>query len=96
MGKDEVVAHLEAYARSFDAPVREGVRVTSVEADPNGAGFLVRTEAATYAAAQVVVATGALQRPFIPDLAADLPAHIAQVVPYAYRIPQQLPRGAVW
>ena len=31
MGKDEVVAHLETYARSFAAPVREGVRVTAVE-----------------------------------------------------------------
>ena len=49
MGKDEVVAHLEAYARSFAAPVREGVRVTAVEPDPNGAGFLVRTEDGTYA-----------------------------------------------
>ena len=31
MSKDEVVAHLETYARSFAAPVREGVRVTAIE-----------------------------------------------------------------
>ena len=47
MGKDEVAAHLEAYAGSFGAPVREGVRVTAVERDPAGAGFLVRTEEGT-------------------------------------------------
>jgi putative flavoprotein involved in K+ transport len=95
MDKDEVVAHLEAYARSFGAPVREGVRVTAVEPNPHGPGFLVRTDHGTHAAPQVVVATGALQKPFIPSLAADLPMHVAQVVPYAYRNPATLPPGAV-
>jgi putative flavoprotein involved in K+ transport len=95
MGKDEVAAHLDAYARSFGAPLREGVRVTAVEPNPHGAGFLVRTDNGTHAATQVVVATGALQKPFIPGLAADLPAHVAQVVPYAYRNPAALPPGAV-
>ena len=95
MGKDEVAVHLETYARSFDAPVREGVRVSAVESGPNGAGFLVRTTDIDYHALQVVVATGALQRPFIPTYAANLPAHVAQVVPYAYRNPQLLSPGAV-
>jgi putative flavoprotein involved in K+ transport len=95
MGKDEVAAHLEAYAWSFGAPVCEEMRVTAVTPDPNTAEFLVLTEEGTYAAAQVVVATGALQRPFIPALAEDLPAHVLQVVPYAYRSPAVLPPGAV-
>src|SRR5215218_637572 len=95
MGKDEVVGHLEAYARSFGAPVREGVRVTALEPGPDGAGFLVRTDDGTYDAAQVVIATGALQRPLIPPYAAELPAHVAQLVPYAYRNPHQLPDRAV-
>src|SRR3954463_14840232 len=34
MGKDDVVSHLETYARWFGAPVREGVRVTSIERTP--------------------------------------------------------------
>jgi putative flavoprotein involved in K+ transport len=95
MGKDDVAAHLEAYARSFGAPVRESERVTAVERGPDGGGFLVRAEDGTYIAAQVVVATGALQRPIIPACATELPAHIAQVVPYAYRNPTSLPPGAV-
>jgi putative flavoprotein involved in K+ transport len=95
MGKDEVVGHLEAYARSFGAPVREGVRVIALEPGPNGAGFLVPTDDGTYDAAQVVIATGALQRPLVPTYAAELPAHVAQLVPYVYRNPQQLPAGAV-
>ena len=95
MGKDEVAAHLETYARSFAAPVQEGVRVIAIERDEADAGFLVRTEAEFYTAAQVVIATGALQRPRVPAWAADLSASITQVVPYDYRNPQLLPPGAV-
>ena len=44
MSKDEVVTHLEAHARSFGAPVREGVRVTAIAHHPTDRGFLVRTQ----------------------------------------------------
>jgi putative flavoprotein involved in K+ transport len=94
MSKDEVVVTLETYARSFNSPVREGVRVTAVERDPSGQRFLIRTDDGLYDAAQVVIATGALQRPFVPDLAA-LPSDIAQFVPYTYRKPAEVPPGAV-
>lgn len=95
MGKDEVVEQLVAYAASFGAPVREGVRVTTVQRDRTGTRFVVRTEDGTYHAAQVVIGTGALQRPFVPSLAAELPAAVAQYVPYTYRNPASLPPGAV-
>ena len=95
MSKDEVVTHLEAYAESFAAPVCNGVRVISVERNPAGAGFQVRTEVGVYDAAQVVIATGALQRPFIPDHAGELLAGVVQIVPYTYRNPAALPPGAV-
>jgi putative flavoprotein involved in K+ transport len=95
MGKDEVVAQLEAYARSFGAPVREGVRVTAIERDPATTGFLVRTQGDSYRASQVVLATGALQQPRVPVCAAQLPASVTQVLAPAYRNPQHLPSGAV-
>jgi putative flavoprotein involved in K+ transport len=95
MGKDEVVAHIETYARSFNAPVRVGVRVTSVERDSVGSRFLVRTEVGDFSAVQVIVATGALQRSNVPSYGADLPPDIAQIVPYTYRNPAALPPGAV-
>lgn len=94
MGKDEVAAHLEVYARSFGAPVRDGVRVTAV-APAAAAGFLVRTEDEAYRTSQVVLATGALQRPRLPAAAADLPDQIAQILAPAYRNPAALPQGAV-
>ncbi len=95
MSRDEIVGQIESYARSFNAPVREGILVTSVECDPSGTGFLVRTDDGMYTAPRVVIATGALQRPFIPESAASLPSRIAQFVPYTYRNPAALPPGAV-
>lgn len=94
MGKDEVAAHLELYARSFAAPVREGVRVTAIEPTA-AAGFLVRTEDEAYRAEQVVLATGALQQPRLSACAADLPPQVAQVLAPDYRNPAALPPGAV-
>jgi putative flavoprotein involved in K+ transport len=95
MGKDEVVARLETYARSFAAPVREGVRVTAIERGPADPHFLVRTKGDSYRASQVVLATGALQQPRVPACAARVPANVTQVVAPAYRNPQSLPPGAV-
>ncbi len=95
MGKDEVVTHLEAYARSFAAPVREGVRVTSVERTSAGPAFLVRTQDNSYRASQVVLATGALQQPRVPSYATALPVAVTQMAAPAYRNPRLLPPGAV-
>jgi putative flavoprotein involved in K+ transport len=95
MGKDEVVARLETYARSFAAPVREGERVTAVERGPADPYFLVRTKGDSYRASQVVLATGALQQPRVPACAARVPVNVTQVVAPAYRNPQSLPPGAV-
>jgi hypothetical protein len=41
MPRDEIVAYLERYAAWFEAPLREGVDVTSLQAAPDG-GFLWR------------------------------------------------------
>jgi putative flavoprotein involved in K+ transport len=95
MGKDEVADNLVVYARSFSAPVEEGVRALAVERSPGNGRFRVVTDGGSYASDQVVLTTGALQKPRVPAIAADLPAAIAQVVPYDYRNPGQLPPGAV-
>lgn len=95
MRKDELVEHLVAYATSFGAPVHEGVRVTGIEVDVGHGSFLVHTEGRSISASQVVLATGALQRPWVPACAADLPLEITQIVAPAYRNPRQLPPGAV-
>ncbi|GAC1552505.1 MAG: hypothetical protein NVS2B7_28490 [Herpetosiphon sp.] len=95
MGKDEVVAYLEHYNQLVKLPVREGVRVTAVEQQPDGAGLLVRTDTTVFQAAQVVVATGAYQHPRIPVCSAKVPEQIRQLTPSHYRRPAELPPGAV-
>jgi putative flavoprotein involved in K+ transport len=82
------------YATTFGLPIRHHTRVTRVTRD--GAGFTVRTDAETYYAAQVVVATGPFQLPVIPAGADAIGPGIVQLLhSAAYRNPQQLPAGPV-
>ena len=92
--KERVAAYFEAYARKFEAPVRTGIEVTSVERIAGQADFLVQTSAGDLRATRVVVATGAFQKPLIPSIAPKDPA-IQQLHSADYRNPAQLQPGAV-
>ncbi len=94
MHRDEVVAFLERYAAKFQAPVREGVEVTSLQPRPGG-GFLLQTSAGEIAARTVVLSTGAYQRSRRPAAAAALSADLLQLDVRDYRNPAALPAGAV-
>jgi putative flavoprotein involved in K+ transport len=93
MTMPEVVRFFERYARSFGAPVREGVTVTAVTRD--GCGFRIDTDQGTWRARAVVVATGHSDRPFVPPMASRMPPELTQVVPSNYRRPSDLPEGGV-
>jgi putative flavoprotein involved in K+ transport len=88
MTRLEVINYLDEYARSFSAPVHDGVTVESVERDH--AGFRVHTDAGVWRAPNVVIATGYCDRPNIPASAKELSRDIAQVAPTHYRNPGQL------
>jgi putative flavoprotein involved in K+ transport len=92
-GKDEVADYLRDYAAAFDLPVRTGMPVSRLARE--GDLFVVETPAGTFEAAQVVVATGAFQVPFVPALAADLSGDVVQLHSSAYRNASQLPDGPV-
>lgn len=94
MRKDEIVEYIEAFARSFDPPVREGVTVTRLRRHETGV-FEVTSDAGELLADQVVVATGGYHTPVIPRLAERLPACIKQIHSSQYRNPDSLPPGAV-
>jgi putative flavoprotein involved in K+ transport len=94
MPRDEIVAYLERYAGGFEAPVREGVAVTSLRPSPDG-GFALRTSDGPLAARAVVLASGAYQRPHRPAAVATLPADLPQVDLDGYRSPAELPAGPV-
>jgi putative flavoprotein involved in K+ transport len=93
--KDEVADYLGAYANAMELPVRTGARVTDVWPAGDGRGFRMATSDGAYEAAQVVVATGAYDRPRIPDVAGDLDPAIVQMHSSEFRSTSQLRDGTV-
>jgi putative flavoprotein involved in K+ transport len=94
MARDDVVRFFERYAKSFDAPVLEGVSVTSVEPLDAG-GYAVQTDCGSWRADNVVIATGMYQRPRLPGWSRDIPGGVFQIHSSHYRNPGQVPSGAV-
>jgi putative flavoprotein involved in K+ transport len=87
----ELTGYLDAYARSFGAPVQSWTAVTDVS--PLADGYRVTTTQNSWLARSVVVATGA--RPHVPHQAAGLDPSIRQIHTNRYRNPDQLPDGGV-
>jgi putative flavoprotein involved in K+ transport len=90
--KDEIVAYFEGYAAQVGAPVRTGTEVRSLR--QAGGGFVADVPGGEIRARNVVVATGAFQRPVIPALVPPGPG-LMQLHSSAYRNPGALPAGAV-
>jgi putative flavoprotein involved in K+ transport len=93
MVKDQIVDYVERYAKKYELPVHEGVRVLSLSGD--GDCFVLETTRGRLLAEQVVVATGAYHLPFIPPSAAGFPEQVTHLHSENYRNPQSLPEGAV-
>jgi len=89
----EAIEYIEDYARSFAAPVREGVTVTALRA--RDGGYALETSAGDLLASNVVLATGAFQRPTASAPGAESAAVELQLHTSAYRSPAQLPDGGV-
>lgn len=95
MWKEEVIEFFESYARAFGAPVREGVAVAELRRGLDSDWEILTADGGMLRAANVVVATGAYQRPHTPRFAADIDPRIVQLHADAYRNPEHLPAGAV-
>ena len=89
--KDEMAGYLETYADRFDLPVKTGVRVVSLSKVEGR--YLLASNAGHFEAKNVVVASGSLQRPKVPDFAANLDSSIAQLHSEAYRNPGEFSQG---
>jgi putative flavoprotein involved in K+ transport len=94
MPRDELVRYLEGYATAIDAPLRQGVEVSSLTPQPDG-DFALATSAGDILASNVVLSTGAYQRAHRPAGAATLPADLVQIDAEDYRNPEELPPGQV-
>ena len=93
--KDEVADYLESYAAEMGLPIRSGVQVTGVWTADGGRGFRIATDDGDYETSQVVVATGAYDRPRVPDFADELDPSITQLHSSQFRGTSQLRAGAV-
>jgi putative flavoprotein involved in K+ transport len=93
MTMPEVIGFLDGYARSFTAPVETGTSVVHVSGDEDG--YTVVTTRGVWETANVVLATGFSDQPFVPGLASGLAGDIHQVTPSVYRKPGDLPPGGV-
>jgi putative flavoprotein involved in K+ transport len=91
--KNEVADYLEWYAKVFELPVRNGVRVSGVQRSEWG--FEIETNDVRFEAENVVVATGPFHTPHIPAFAAELDPNITQLHSSQYRGPSQLRPGGV-
>jgi putative flavoprotein involved in K+ transport len=93
-GKDDVAEYLESYARRFELPVRLRTRARSLTRSERG--YRVEAEdGSAFEAGSVIVATGAYQRPYVPELSGKLDSAIMQLHSDDYRDPAQLPEGDV-
>ncbi|MGA2551816.1 MAG: MSMEG_0569 family flavin-dependent oxidoreductase [Burkholderiaceae bacterium] len=94
MVKHEIIAYLDAFVEMLAPPAKLGVAVTHVGASREG-GFLVETSAGSYAAREVVVASGGYHTPIVPRFAERLSPQIHQLHSARYKSPASLPDGPV-
>ncbi|MES1177663.1 MAG: MSMEG_0569 family flavin-dependent oxidoreductase [Myxococcales bacterium] len=97
MLKDQIVEYVEGYKKAFDLPVREGVMVEALNelSDSSPARFELVTSHGVFTAEQVVVATGAYHKAFLPPYAKEIPEHVVTQHSSSYKNPESLPAGAV-
>jgi len=89
----EVVAYLEGYASSFEAPLRETVDVVHIARHDDE--FVLDTSAGAFQSRNVVIAAGAYQRPTPTSASESVPGDVFQLHTTEYRRPDQLPDGAI-
>jgi putative flavoprotein involved in K+ transport len=85
--------YLETYATTFELPVRSGVSVESLTKDEGR--YVATAGDRRLEAENVVVATGAFQKPHVPSFAGELDSTITQLHSHDYRNLSQLQDGPV-
>jgi putative flavoprotein involved in K+ transport len=93
MDRDSLVTFLERYANAIAAPVRECVDVREIERTDDR--FVLRTGDGDVRADEVVLATGAYQRPHRPRGADTLPTRLHRIDAEGYTNASALPPGRV-
>jgi putative flavoprotein involved in K+ transport len=92
-GRDDVVDYLTDYASAFELPVELNSEVRAVRRADGG--YLLELDDRSYAAEQVVIATGPFQVPRVPPIARPLDPGVIQFHSTEYHRPDQVPAGPV-
>ncbi len=92
--RDEVITYLERYAEEFDLPLELNSPVHRLSRRDDR-WFVLELDGRTITAAQVVVATGPFQTPYVPELATELHRDVWQAHSTGYRRPADVPQGTV-
>ena len=95
MEKEDIVAYLREYAKSFNPPVKEGVEVFSVKKNQSQGLFELDTSIGYQTADRVVIATGSYHQAKIPRMAEKLPEKMVQLHSSDYKNPEALPEGEI-
>lgn len=99
MTRDEVVAWLDGWLETFEAPVRTHTRVTRLRTAADGGFELTLTtdtgDEELLTCEHAVVATGGYPIPVMPAFASALDPSVTQIHSEQYRNADQLPNGAV-
>jgi putative flavoprotein involved in K+ transport len=94
LSKRETIDYLQGYAKHFDAPVRAGVEVETLE--QHGDAYRLTTSSCHVIEARcVVVATGAFGVPKTPDFSSGLSSSVTQIHSAEYKNPKTLDDGGV-
>lgn len=89
--KDEMADYLEVYAEEFDLLVCLKTKVDTLTRVQSGNRYVLAADSQRFTANNVVVATGPLQHPNVPEFADELSPSITQLHSSAYQNPDQLP-----
>ena len=97
--KDELVESFENYSKKFNLPVILGADVNLVEKSKDSNEFLIRIikngDKQEFRSNSVVIASGIMQSPKIPEFKEKISKSILQIHAGNYRNPSELPKGSV-
>jgi putative flavoprotein involved in K+ transport len=91
--RDEVIAYLERYARTFELPIELNGNVRGLTAEDGR--FVLEVDGGRITADKVVVATGPFQTPYVPARAGRLAPEVFQTHSTGYQKATDVPEGTV-
>lgn len=90
--KDELATYLEKYAKKLRLPIK--LNTTAIKLQKQGDIFKVQTDNGIYFAKNIIIATGAFQKPFLP-FQSSFKIKNFQIHSANYKNPKQIPSGKV-